>query len=109
VVSLRGVLASWRGTALDWAAAELRGAVRALQPVPPPDGTGVAGYQLADYLDQHGRRTRQDQPGPASLWDALISPATTATDLDRLAHEPAPQLSGTVSTVRNAAARAAGR
>ena len=66
-------IATWRDTALDWAAAELRGAVRALQPVPPPAGTGVAGYQVADYLDQHGRRTRQDQLGPASLWDALTA------------------------------------
>ena len=29
-------IATWRDTALAWAAAELRGAVRALQPVPPP-------------------------------------------------------------------------
>ena len=66
-------IATWRDTALDWAATELRGAVRALQPVPPPVGTGVAGYKVADYLDQHGRRTRQDQLGPASLWDALTA------------------------------------
>ncbi len=52
--------------------------MRALQPIPPLAGTGVAGYQVADYLDQHGRRTRQDQLGPASLWDALT------------AHPPAP-------------------
>ena len=77
-------IASWRDTALAWAAAELNGAVRALQPVPPPSGTGVAGYQVADYLDQHGRRTRQDQLGPASLWDALTAHATSASDLTRL-------------------------
>jgi hypothetical protein len=41
-------IASWRKKALDWATAELMGAVRALQPVPPPSGTGVAGYQVAD-------------------------------------------------------------
>ena len=55
--------------------------MRALQPVPPPSGTGVAGYQVADYLDQHGRRTRQDQLGPASLWDALTAHAASAGDL----------------------------
>ena len=55
-------IASWRDTALAWATAELRGAVRALQPIPPASGTGVVGYQVADYLDQHGRRTRRDQP-----------------------------------------------
>ena len=77
-------IASWRDTALAWATEELNGAVRALQPVPPPSGTGVAGYQVADYLDQHGRRTRQDQLGPASLWDALTAHATSASDLTRL-------------------------
>ena len=75
---------SWRDTALAWAAEELKGAVHALQPVPPPSGTGVAGYQVADYLDQYGRRTRQDQLGPPSLWDALIAHATSASDLTRL-------------------------
>ena len=78
-------IATWRDTALDWAAGELKGAVRALERVPPPDGTGVAGYQVADYLDQHGRRARQDQLGPASLWDALTTHAATASDLTRLA------------------------
>ena len=58
--------------------------MRALQPIPPPDGTGVAGYRVADYLDQHGRRTRQDHLGPAFLWDALTAHAATATDLNRL-------------------------
>ena len=78
-------IASWRDTALDWAAKELNGAVRALQPVPPPSGTGVAGYQVAGYLDQHGRRTRQDQLGPPSLWDALTAYAASASDLTGLA------------------------
>jgi hypothetical protein len=75
---------SWRDTALAWATYELRGAVRAVQPLPPPTGTGVAGYQIADYLGQHGRRTRQEQLGPASLWDALTAHATSAADLTRL-------------------------
>jgi hypothetical protein len=44
----------------------------------------VAGYQIADYLDQYGRRTRQDQLGPASLWDVLTAHAATASDLTRL-------------------------
>jgi uncharacterized protein YidB (DUF937 family) len=77
-------IATWRDTALAWATAELNGAVRALQPVPPASGTGVAGYQVADYLDQHGRRTRQDQLGPASLWDALTAHVFSAGDLTRL-------------------------
>jgi hypothetical protein len=73
----------WRDKALDWATKKLNGAVQALQPVPPPSGTGVAGYRVADYLDQHGRRTRQDQLGPPSLWDALTARAA-ASDLTRL-------------------------
>ena len=77
-------IASWRDTALAWATGELKGAVRALQPVPPAAGTGVVGYQVADYLDQYGRRTRQEQLGPASLWDALTAHAASVSDLTRL-------------------------
>ena len=77
-------LDTWRDTALAWAAEELNGAVRALKPVPPSSGTGVAGYRAADYLDQHGRRTRQDQLGPSTLWDALTVQAASAGDLTRL-------------------------
>ncbi|MGH3288736.1 MAG: hypothetical protein ACRDPD_29340, partial [Streptosporangiaceae bacterium] len=78
-------IASWRDTALTWATAELNGAVRALQPIPPPSGTGVTGYLVADYLDQHARHTRQDQLGPTSLWDALSDHAASINDLTRLA------------------------
>jgi hypothetical protein len=78
-------LESWRDTALAWASAELNGAVRALQPVPPVAGTGVVGYRVADYLDQHGRRTRQEQLGPSSLWDALAGHTVGTSDLTRLA------------------------
>ena len=76
---------SWRDAAVAWATDELNGAVRVLQPVPPAAGTGVAGYQVADYLDQYGRRTRQDQLGPPSLWDALTAHTAAASDLTRLA------------------------
>jgi uncharacterized protein YidB (DUF937 family) len=77
-------IAAWRETALTWAAEERKGAVRAVPPVPPPSGTGIAGYQVADYLDQHGRRTRQEQLGPLSLWGALTTRTTSALDLTRL-------------------------
>jgi hypothetical protein len=51
----------------------------------PASMTAAAGplYRLADYLDQHGRRTHQDQLGPPSLWDALTAHAA-AGDLTRL-------------------------
>ena len=66
---------------LEWAGAEVNGAaVRAIESVP-------AGYRIAGYLDQHGHRTRRDQVGPASLWDALADRAaeTGTGDLTRLA------------------------
>ena len=77
-------VSSWGKAALAWAAKELRGAVRALYPVPPAHGTGTLGYRPADYLDQHGRHTRQDQTGPDSLWDALTVHTGSPGDLTRL-------------------------
>jgi len=69
------------GAGLEWAGAVVNGAAaRAIESVP-------AGYLLAGYLEQHGHRTRRDQVGPASLWDALAARAagTGAGDLTRLA------------------------
>src|ERR1019366_1066698 len=77
-------IAGWRGPGRPGPPAERTGAARPLQPLPPPSGPGVAGFQVADYLDQHGRRTRQDQLGPPSLWDALTTHATSGRDLARL-------------------------
>ena len=59
--------------------------MRALQPVPPPSRTSAAGYQVTDYLDQYGRRTRKGKLGPPSPWDALTAHTATAWDLGRLA------------------------
>jgi hypothetical protein len=77
-------LSTWWEPALTYATRELKGAVRALEPVPPAGGTGVAGYQIADYLDQHGRRTRLDILCPASLWDALAATMESPGDLCRV-------------------------
>jgi uncharacterized protein YidB (DUF937 family) len=79
-------IATWRDAALAWASTELNGAVRALQPVPPRNGTGIVGYRVADYLDQYGRRTGEDGLGPASLWDALIAHTVHASDMNRLGY-----------------------
>ena len=70
----------------DAAGAEADGAAGALEPAAGA-GAGTAGYRLADYLDQHGRRTRQDQAGSPALWDALVGHAgeTGTGDLNRLA------------------------
>jgi hypothetical protein len=78
-------IATWGGTALAWASEKLKGAVRALYPVPPPMGTGVAGYRVADYLEEYGQRTRQDQLGPPSLWQALAAHTASSGDLYRIA------------------------
>ena len=69
----------------DAAGAEADGAAGALEPATGA-GAGAAGYRLADYLDQHGRRTRQDQAGSPALWDALVGHAgeTGTGDLNRL-------------------------
>jgi len=68
-------------TALAWAT----DSGWALQPVPPAAGNGTLGYRVAGYLDQHGRRTRADQLGPASLWDGLAAHVSSTSDLGRLA------------------------
>ena len=61
---------------LAWACAGGDGGVAGAQPAVPA-GEG-AGYRLAGALDQHGRRTRQDQAGAAALWHALIAHAAGA-------------------------------
>jgi hypothetical protein len=73
-----------RADALAWASAQLDGATRALEPAPAP--ATPAGYRITAYLDQHGHHTRQDQLGPASLWDALTAQTAGASagDLTRL-------------------------
>jgi hypothetical protein len=60
----------WIDTAYGYASAPLRGAIRCLMPVPPERGTGIASYELADYLDQHSRRVRGTAVPPVSFWDA---------------------------------------
>lgn len=41
-------------------------------------------FEPADYLDQHTRRDRQAELGPATLWDALASHTCDPADLQRL-------------------------
>ncbi|MFD7284114.1 helix-turn-helix domain-containing protein [Streptomyces sp. NPDC059862] len=42
-------------------------------------------FRLADYLDQHGRTTRQAQCPPASFWEAAYTHLAHTDDLDNLA------------------------
>jgi hypothetical protein len=76
--------ADWLERALDYATTPLHGAASTLSPV--DDGTmgRTEGYVAADYLLQHSRRTRQDQLGPPSLWDALTADVAIGSDLTRL-------------------------
>jgi hypothetical protein len=78
-------IASWRDAALAWAAEELRGTVRTLQPIPSASGTGIAGYQVADYLIQHATLKRRSARVPASTWDAILSHVRDPADAVRLA------------------------
>jgi hypothetical protein len=77
-------LLEWWDSALTYATRELKGAVQALEPIPPQDGYGVAGYKLADYLDQYGRRERRADLGPASIWDAMFAHTRSSGALERL-------------------------
>lgn len=79
---------TWWATALAYATAELKGAVRALEEVPLPRG-GTAGYRVTGYLREHGSRARHEHPAPASLWDALLVCPASAADLGRLAEAAA--------------------
>jgi glycerol uptake facilitator-like aquaporin len=63
-------VAEWKDAAWAYAIRELKGAIRALEPVPPEQGTGVSGYRLADYLEQHGHHTRRDHIPPEAFWNA---------------------------------------
>lgn len=74
----------WWRQSLEYATRVLKGAVAALMPVPPLEGTGVEGYRLADYLDQQGRRIRQTSLGPPSLWEALAAHTSQGAELSRL-------------------------
>ncbi|MFI1398579.1 hypothetical protein [Streptomyces sp. NPDC020681] len=76
----------WFEDALAYATRKLKGAVRALTPVPPEDGMGVAGYRLADYLEQHAREHRRRAAPPASLWKALSAHTPDPDQRSRLGH-----------------------
>jgi hypothetical protein len=78
-------IASWRDAALDWATKELKGAIRALQPVPSVSGTGIAGYRAADYLIQYATRERRSALVPDSTWKAVLRYVRDPADAVRLA------------------------
>ncbi|WP_203906836.1 tetratricopeptide repeat protein [Rhizocola hellebori] len=61
----------WLDTALGYATTVVHGAAALLNPLPAGMGA-VAGYVVADYLYQHGRRIRRTVHLPDVVWQALI-------------------------------------
>jgi transcriptional regulator with XRE-family HTH domain len=76
----------WLDQALAYATTLLHGATSALVPVGGAAMGRVDGYQVADYLLQHGRRIRREVCPPASFWEAMQQ-TDRADDLERLAGE----------------------
>ena len=79
----------WFPRALARATDPGKGTTALLLPCPSPDpavtGT-ITGYQVADYLLQHGTRTRFFTPAPAGAWNAYVDLAADPADLDNLAY-----------------------
>ena len=74
-------IATWRDTALDWATEELRGAVRALQPVPPLCRSDIGFWFDLDLLGFQAARSysliRPPRTGFRRIWHEPGSAAGT--------------------------------
>ncbi|MER6187729.1 hypothetical protein, partial [Streptomyces sp. NPDC001652] len=79
---------TWFTGALTSAQTLIKRITRPLQDVPRSSGMGALPgvVRLADYLQHHGRRTRQHLCPPASFWDAAAEHLTAPADLTRLAN-----------------------
>ncbi|MER7460272.1 tetratricopeptide repeat protein [Micromonospora sp. NPDC126480] len=75
----------WFDVGLAYATQRLPGDVQALYPVPGPKIGTVQGYEVADYLQQHGAKRRYFEVLPEPLWDALSPYITDVDDLLQLA------------------------
>ncbi|MEU1421213.1 sel1 repeat family protein [Kitasatospora sp. NPDC005751] len=84
----RAVAPRWFTRALARARTVVKQTTSPLQDVARPGRMGVVPgvVRLADYLQQHGGRTRRTVCPPASFWDAAAEHLTDPTDLDRLAY-----------------------
>ncbi|MFF2205655.1 sel1 repeat family protein [Streptomyces sp. NPDC058145] len=78
---------TWFVDALTHARTLVRQTIRPLQDVPRSFGMGALSgvVTLADYLQQHGRRTRRLLCPPAAFWDAATHRLTKPDDLNHLA------------------------
>jgi hypothetical protein len=74
----------WFADALAYAQRPLHG-VAALTPDRRREGMGTPdGFQLHDYLDQHGRAQRRAEHVPATTWDGLVAHPIDIGDLARI-------------------------
>ena len=86
-----GLGEDWLEQALDYTAKRAKGVRGPLAPIRPRPALGALAstgdrpaWQLADYLDQHGRRARGEEIPPQLFWAAAASHADPA-DLTTLA------------------------
>ena len=90
----------WLEQALDYTAKPakgVRGPLAPIRPRPAPGAPASTGdrpaWQLADYLDQHGRRARREEIPPEAFWAAAASyadPADLAARRGRRGPRPVP-------------------
>ncbi|WP_432182460.1 SEL1-like repeat protein [Streptomyces sp. NBC_00063] len=78
----------WFTHALAYAREPVRGVASALEPAANPDGMGALPgvFCLSDYLDHHARTARRYIFPPEAFWTAARDHATSAADLNALAH-----------------------
>lgn len=79
----------WFEQALAYTEARCHGATAILTRTRTRKGrapSGTSTYRLADYLEQHARRTRRVQCPKAPFWDAALDHAHTPTDWADLGH-----------------------
>ncbi|MGW5647012.1 hypothetical protein ACWEV3_26375 [Saccharopolyspora sp. NPDC003752] len=77
--------ADWFERGIRCAAEESLHGITALIPRRRQAGTGAAdGYELHDYLKQHGQAVRRAALVPDSLWQALLAHTAEPEDLERL-------------------------
>ncbi|MGN9796212.1 SEL1-like repeat protein [Streptomyces sp. OZ13] len=78
----------WFTHALAYAREPVRGVASALEPAANPDGMGALPgvFRLSDYLDHHARTARRYIFPPEAFWTAARDHATSAADLNALAH-----------------------
>ncbi|MFF3767581.1 hypothetical protein ACFYYR_26360 [Streptomyces sp. NPDC001922] len=86
-VTCEGSPDHWFTGGLDYARTVIRDVTSALQDVAPASGMGaIPGVvRPADYLRQHGERTRAAECPPAGFWDAAADHLTAGSDLRALA------------------------